>query len=226
MISFDKKRALMELLPDFYLMTDAEHMAAIQGCGVIEAQSTGEVLAAAELGLGRREIFYTAHSVSDAAAVLGKCRIVAGSMEDLIAINEASAATAAEGRLTMVGLRLVADGFSDSTGLSITTRELRGMVHDIKQLKNISVCGCIITGDIEGLHGKALGKFVRSSYQTAKEMTYILPCSMPYICIGNCMEAIARNQAEHPEDFEEFLTAANIVGMQNVTAFYADYYIQ
>ena len=30
---------------------------------------------------------------------------------------------------------------------------------------------------------------------------------------------------EHPEDFQDFLTAANIVGMQNVTAFYADYYV-
>ena len=78
---------------------------------------------------------------------------------------------------------------------------------------------------MEGLHGKELGKYVRSSYQTAKVMTYILPCSMPYICIDGFLEAAAWNESEHPEDFQDFLTAANIVGMQNTTAFYADYYV-
>lgn len=226
MISFDEKRRLMGLLPEFYLMTGAADAEGVRGSGVIEAASAAEVLAAAELGLGRREIFFTAHTAADTAAVLGKCRIVAESWEDLVAINEGAAAAAAEGRLTMVGLRIVADGFGNSRYSAITTDQLRGMVHDIKQLKNISVCGCIVVGDIEGLHGKALGKYVRSSYQTAKQMTYILPCTMPYICIGDCLEAAAWNEAEHPEDFQEFLTAANIVGMQNTTAFYADYYIQ
>ena len=226
MISFNEKRRLMGLLPEFYLMAGIDHAADLRGCGVIEARSAEEVLAAAALGLGRREIFFTAHTAADTTAVLGKCRIVAESMEDLIAINEGAAPAAGDGHLTMVGLRIVADDFANSRHNAITTSQLRGMVHDIKQLKNISVCGCIVVGDIEGLHGKELGKFVRSSYQTAKQMTYILPCTMPYICVADCMEAIARNEAEHPEDFEDFLTAANIVGMQNVTAFYADYYIQ
>ena len=134
----------------------------------------------------------------------------------------ADAASAQAGVITMVGLLMPADGFD---GPGISTEQLRGMVHDIKQLKNISVCGCIITGNVEGLHGKALGKYVRSSYQTAKVMTYILPCSMPYICVDGLLEAAAWNEAAHPEDFQDFLTAANIVGMQNTTAFYADYYV-
>lgn len=225
MISFDEKRRLMGLLPEFYLLTGAADADKIKEIGVIEAASVEEVLAASEMGLGRREIFFNAHTAADTTAVLGKCRIVAESMEDLIAINEGAAPAAVDGRLTMVGLRIVADGFTTSQN-AITTTQLQGMVHDIKQLKNISVCGCIVVGDIEGLHGKELGKYIRSSYKTAKQMTYILPCTMPYICVADCMEAIARNEAKHPEDFEEFLTAANIVGMQNVTAFYADYYIQ
>lgn len=226
MISFDKKRALMELLPEFFLMTGMDDAAAIKGSGVIEALSAEEVLAAAEMGLGRREIFYAVPNKDDLPATVDKCRIVANSMEELIAINDAAKPFAVDGSLIMVGLRMVADGFTDSTSLGITTKQLQGMVHDIKQLKNISVCGCIVVGDVDGLHGKELGKYVRASYQTAKQMTYILPCSMPYICVAGCLEAAARNEAEHPEDFEEFLTAANIVGMQNSTAFYADYYIQ
>lgn len=223
MLTFEQKQQLMALLPEFLLMSESADAASLKGQGVIEAKTASEVLTAAELGLGRREIFYAA---TDVGEILDKCRIVASSMEELIAINEAAAPAAVEGNLTMVGLRLVADGFENSSCQALTTKQLQHMVHDIKQLKNISVCGCIIVGDVDGLHGKELGKYIRSSYQTAKQMTYILPCSMPYICIGNCLEAVAQNQTEHPEDFEEFLTAANIVGMQNSTAFYADYYIQ
>lgn len=220
MISLKNKLRLMALLPDYQLLSDAADASALLGCGAVEAASAAEVLAAAELGLGRRDIFFAAPNLDGAASVLDKCRLVAASMEELSAINDASAAC---GVITMVGLRLVADGFE---GRGITTSQLRSMVHDIKQLKSVSVCGCIVTGNIEGLHGKELGKFIRSTYQTAKMMTVILPCSMPYICIADCLEVIARNETEHPEDFEEFLTAANIVGMQNRTAFYADYYIQ
>ena len=225
MISFDEKRRLMALLPEFYLYTGFENAGQIKEIGVIEAACVEEVLTASEMGLGRREIFFNAHTASDTTAVLGKCRVVAESWEDLVAINEGAAPATADGRLLMVGLRIAADGFKTSR-TAITTEQLRGMVHDIKQLKNISVCGCIVTADVEGLHGKELGKYVRSSYQTAKEMTYILPCTMPYICVDGCLEAAAWNEANHPEDFEDFLTAANIVGMQNVTAFYADYYLQ
>ena len=225
MISFNEKRRLMGLLPEFYLYTGFENAGQIKDIGVIEAKNVAEVLAASEMGLGRREIFFNPHTAADTTAVLGKCRVVAESWEDLVAINEGAAPVTADGRLLMVGLRIAADGFNCSK-TAITTTELRGMVHDIKQLKNISVCGCIVTADIEGLHGKDLGKYVRSSYQTAKEMTYILPCTMPYICVDGCLDAAAWNEAAHPEDFEAFLTAANIVGMQNVTAFYADYYLQ
>ena len=178
-----------------------------------------EVRAAYEIIENRRGIFYAIREQENVEEILDKCRILAASMEDLAAINRASEA---KGVTTMVGLLMPADGFE---GPGITTDQLRGMVHDIKQLKHISVCGCVITGHIDGLHGKALGKFVRSSYQTAKVMTYILPCSMPYICISGLLDAMAKNETEHPEDLEEFLTAANIVGMQNSTAFYADYYV-
>ena len=223
MISFDEKLRLMEKLPEFQLLTTPDWAEAIRGHGAVEAASCEEVLAAAALGLKREEIFYTAVSNGVSGEILDKCRIVARSMEELVAINEAAAQAE---KMTMVGLWIVADGFSDSTGRGLTFSQLRGMVHDLKQLKSISVCGCIVVGDVEGLHGKELGKYIRSSYQTAKGMTYIPPCTMPYIVVAGCMEAIARNEVEHPEDFEEFLTAANIVGMQNTTAFYADYYIQ
>lgn len=220
MLTFRDKQRLMEMLPDFLLMSDVSDAAALKGIGAVEAKSPEEVAAAYEILENRRSTFYFPAGKEDLTTLLDNCRLVASSMEDLIAINEASAA---RGVITMVGLRLKAEGFEAD---AMTTDELRGLVHDMKQLKNVSVCGCIVVGNVDGLHGNALGKYIRSSYVTAKAMTYILPCSMPYIVISGCLEAVARNEAEHPEDFQDFLTAANIVGMQNATAFYADYYIQ
>ena len=219
MLEFSEKQRLLGLLPDFLLLSGPADSAALKGVGAVTADSAEEVLAIAAQGLGRREIFYLPQAGDDLVPLLDKCRLVAASMEDLVAIDAASEKA---GVVTMVGLLMPADGFA---GPGISTGALRGMVHDIKQLKSISVCGCIITGGVEGLHGKELGKYVRSSYQTAKIMTYILPCSMPYIAIDGFLEAAARNEKEHPEDFQDFLTAANIVGMQNTTAFYADYYV-
>lgn len=220
MLTFDEKRRLMAMLPEFLLMSDVCDGAALKGVGAVEARTSEEVLAASAEGLGRREIFYAAPNKENLGGLLDKCRIVANSMEELIQINEAASAA---GNVIMVGLRLAALDFSSS---AMTTNQLRSLVHDIKQLKYVSVCGCIVTGQVEGLHGKELGKYVRSSYRTAKDMTYILPCTMPYIVVEGLLEAAAWNEAEHPDDFQDFLTAANIVGMQNSTAFYADYYIQ
>ena len=219
MLTFIEKQRLMEKLPEFLMLSDVSDAAALKGIGAVEAASMDEVRAAYEIIENRRGIFYSIRGQENVEDILDKCRIIAASMEDMIAINRASEAM---GVTTMVGLLMPADGFE---GPGTTTDELRTMVHDIKQLKNISVCGCIITGNVDGLHGKALGKYVRSSYQTAKVMTYILPCSMPYICIHGLLDAMAWNETEHPEDLEDFLTAANIVGMQNSTAFYADYYV-
>ena len=219
MLAFSEKQRLLSLLPDFLLLSGTADAAKLKSVGAVTAATAEEVLEASAQGLGRREIFYLPKAGENLVPLLDKCRLVAASMADMEAINAASAQA---GVITMVGLYMPADGF---TGMGITSEELRGMVHDIKQLKNISVCGVIITGNVEGLHGKELGKYVRSSYQTAKVMTYILPCSMPYICINGFLDAAAWNEKEHPEDFQDFLTAANIVGMQNTTAFYADYYV-
>ena len=219
MLEFSEKQCLLGLLPDFLLLSGTADASALKSVGAVAAASAEDVLVTSALGLGRREIFYQPKAGEDLVPLLDKCRLVAASMDDMVAINAASAQA---GVVTMVGLYMPADGFE---GKGITSEALRGMVHDIKQLKNISVCGVIITGNVDGLHGKELGKYVRSSYQTAKVMTYILPCSMPYICIDGLLDAAAWNEKEHPEDFQDFLTAANIVGMQNVTAFYADYYV-
>lgn len=222
MLNFEQKRAVLSQLPDFMLLSGVEDEAS-NDCGAVEAQNAAQVTVAFDHGRNRKQIFYVDPAREGLESVLDKCRIVVSSMEALKMVNAVSESC---GVVTMVGLTLRSEGFSDSTGKGISTEALRDMVYEIKQLKNVSVCGCIVLGDAQGLSGKELGKLIRSSYQTAKAMTYILPCSMPYIVVANSLEAIVQNQREHPENFEDFLTAANIVGMQNATAFYANYYLQ
>lgn len=227
MITFAEKQRIMAKFPEYQLLTGMEDAAFIKGNGAVNALTAADVLAAQAMGFGRKDIFFTVPNKDNINAVLGKCRLVANSMEELQLINEAAKKYEAENDdLIMVGLRLIPDEYNDGSCTGIPMKQLSGMVHDIKQLKSISVCGSVITGDIQNLHGKDLGRFFRSCYQTAKMMTVILPCSMPYICAESCMEVIARNEAEHPETLDEFLNPANIVGMQNSTAFYADFLIQ
>ena len=145
MLEFSEKQRLLGLLPDFLLLSGTADAAALKSVGAVTAVSAEDVLTTAAQGLGRREIFYAPLAGDDLVPLLDKCRMVAASWDDLVAINEASTKA---GVVTMVGLYMPADGFE---GKGITSEELRGMVHDIKQLKNISVCGVIITGNVDGL---------------------------------------------------------------------------
>lgn len=222
MLNLEQKLDLLPQLPDFMLLSGADE-GEEPNHGAVEAKNADQVMHAFDHGHSRKQIFYVDPPRQGLETVLDKCRIVVSSMEALHMVNAVSESC---GIVTMVGLTLRAEGFEDSTDKGITIEILRNMVHDIKKLKNISVCGCIVYADAQGLSGKELGRLIRSSYQTAKAMTYILPCSMPYIVVADSLEVIAQNQKLHPEAFEDFLTAANIVGMQNATAFYANYYLQ
>ena len=146
--------------------------------------------------------------------------ILANSLEELRSFNERSAPSAA-GELPRIGLRIIPDAFNDASLAGIRVSELNALAPEVRSLRNITVRGCFVTGDLTGLHGKELGRFFRACYESAKQMTVILPCAMPYLCVENGLAALAFNQKEHPETFRDALTAAQIVAMQNQTAFYA-----
>lgn len=123
--------------------------------------------------------------------------------------------------LLPVGLRLVPEEFDDGVMPGVRVSELARLAPEIRQLRGITVRGCFVSGKLDGLHGKALGKFFRAGYESAKRMSVILPCAMPYFCLEGGLAALARNRRSHPETLEEAITAAQIVAMQNRTAFYA-----
>ncbi len=146
--------------------------------------------------------------------------LLANSLDDLRSRN-AEARPSPDGELTRVGLRIIPDAFDDSAITGIRVSELSRLAPEIRQLRSITVRGCFVRGRLDGLHGKALGRFFRACYESAKQMTVILPCAMPYLCAENGLAALSYNQREHPETLDEAITAAQIVAMQNQTAFYA-----
>lgn len=147
--------------------------------------------------------------------------LLAESLEDLVRLNDAAEKTG--GDLTKVGLRLVPEAFAPSDGeiAGIRVPELGRIAPEIRRLGGITVRGSFVCGCLDGLHGKELGRFFRACYESAKQMTVILPCTMPYLCVENGLGALACNLEEHPETIKDAVTAAQIVAMQNRTAFYA-----
>lgn len=146
--------------------------------------------------------------------------LLANSLDDLRR-RDAEARPSADGAPTRVGLRLIPDAFDDGTLAGVRVSELSSLAPEIRRLRGVTVRGCFVRGRLDGLHGKELGRFFRACYESAKRMTVILPCAMPYLCVEGGLTALAYNRSEHPETLEDAVVAAQIVAMQNQTAFYA-----
>lgn len=205
-----------DVLPEYQTLCAVQRADA--ACAV-DAKNGDDVLQAVQCGYDGADIYYTVPKKQQLESVLGKCRLVASSLAELQQINAVAAAQPYAGRLIKVGLRLCPEKYGGRPGISVA--ELPEIAHAVKRLTAISVGGCFVCGDLESLHGRELGRFFRVCYETAKQMTVILPCAMPYLCVDGAVEAVYRNQKAYPETLEDCLTAAKIVAMQNETAFYA-----
>ena len=180
----------------------------------------GRIPAAKALGIAAGDIYFTAKqkSVEDIRRVIGKCRIVADSPEELYWIDQAVQDHLRSGILEPVGIRLALDG---QEGRGIDPCALPALSRELRKLSAISVRGCFVHGRISDLHGEALGQHFRDCYETAKRMSAVLPCGAAYLCIIGGGEAARRNAENHPETLSLFQRIAGIVAAQNQSAFYA-----
>lgn len=213
------KEILKTVLPDYMPLKAAAHD--IQTEDNYLARSNQDVAELAKAGVLPHRVFADTRSMDEAQiqSALGKCRFVAGGMEDVRLINRVALEKGREQSLTAVGLYLVPEGHDSRHG--IREADLPRLAPELKQLSAISVQGCFVEDCTEGLYGKDLGRYFRTCYESAKRMTVVLPCSMPYLCITGALEAVARNLRKQPETVSEVRRAAEIVAMQNRTAFYA-----
>ena len=186
----------------------------------VEARSVEAVLAADAGGIAAKDIYFTApqKSAEDIRRVIGKCRIIADSLEELRWIDQAAQRAARSGVLEPVGIRLAMD---NQEGQGIDPCTLPALSRELRKLPAISVRGCFVHGKAAGLHGEALGQYFRDCYEAAKRMSAILPCGIAFLCIAGGGEAALRNAKYHPETLPLFQQAAGIVSAQNRSAFYA-----
>lgn len=214
---------LQQQLPGYqFLCSDfsARDLALLQEADTITEE---QVLSAAALGLNPEQIYFSGpgKEKTDLRRLFGTCRFVANSWDELHQIDRAARLHRKEDLLEAVGLRVIPEHYNDGRQLGIPEKTLPDLAQKMKTLPAVSVRGCFIQGQIEGLHGEALGRYFRECYELAKRITVILPCGMPYLCIVNGAEAACQNAAEHPETVSTFFHQAEIVAAQNQTAFYA-----
>ncbi|BAK98398.1 hypothetical protein OBV_12000 [Oscillibacter valericigenes Sjm18-20] len=190
----------------------------------VNATTCEQVERAFELGLEPKRIYFSRpeKTEEEIQRAIGKCRLVANDWEELCQIDRIARLHLQEGFLESVGLRVVSQRYDDGNQPGIPEKTLPELAQKAKTLPAISVRGCFVQGNSSGLHGDALGRYFRESYELAKRITVILPCGMPYLCIVDGAEAACQNAAEHPETLEKFLRHAKIVAAQNQTAFYAE----
>lgn len=190
------------------------------GTDLVEARSAEEVLAANARGFAAGDVYYTAlrKSGEDVRSVIGKCRIIADSLEELRLIDQAAREVLGAGQLETAGLCLALDGWE---GRGAPLPDLQALACALRELSAVSVRGCFVQGNVSGLHGEALGRYFRDCYEAAKRMSAVLPCGVGFLCITGGGEAAQRSAEEHPETLPAFRRAAGIVAAQNQSAFYA-----
>lgn len=190
--------------------------------GVI-ARSAAEAAAAGAEGFSPENIFLLSPFDADAPGLRDACRLVAGSLADLLFLERLAEQSGTD-CFFRVGLRLQAPGLPPA-GTAFAPDRLADVAREIRHMRRLTVRGCFFTGGLDGAHGKALGRFFRSGYEAAKRMTVTLPCAMPYLCYENAVAAVRKNREEHPETLSDCLRVLDIVTMQNETAFYAKLYL-
>jgi hypothetical protein len=218
-----KEERALAWLPDYHPLTPPRQAALFPEEQDCLARTPDEVLWAAAHGFDARHIYCSAagKTAAELAALLGKCRIVVRDLESLRRVNEAAAGGLAPGQLEPIGVCVVPEGYPMASGQGIPARELPDFARQVRAMSRLSVRGCFVEGDAAGLHGADLGRYFRACYETAKLLSVTLPCTVGYLCCGNCLEAVFQNSIRHPETLEDALRSAQIVAAQNASAFYS-----
>jgi hypothetical protein len=214
------EEVLNTILPDYALLQAAN--GSVDRDAFYLAHTASDIERLAAEGVTSNHIYANIHDLKESQLrdVLGSCRLLAGSLEELNLLDRIAQVKNDAGQLTTVGLRLVPTTY-DSGQPGIREAELPHLAQERRRLSALSMQGCFVQDCTKGLYGKDLGRYLRNCYELAKRMTVILPCSMPYLGIVGAVGAVIRNAQEQPETLPEVQRAAEIVAMQNRTAFYA-----
>lgn len=198
----------------------------------LETSSCKTVLEAVELGMDSQNIYYDISSGAtpgEVEACFGKCRYMAGSLDEIKLIDEITARHTSPTQpqpIEIIGIHIVPEDYKPDNHPAFYVHQLAGLAAEFRRLKHISIRGCFVRANLASesnhmLHGVKLGEFFRACYETAKRITVTLPCGMAFVNMTGVIEALWQNTNYHPETLQGCLQAAEIVKHQNETAFYA-----
>lgn len=190
-------------------------------CGIL-ASCTGDVTASNDLGYMPDDIIYAFPKTDGVENVLGKCRIAADNIDIINYINDI-ADLKTNGTIQKIGLAVIPKGY-EGCGRGIPFDEITEISQKIKRLSCITVRGAYINGYTENLSASEMGKYFHCCYQTAKQLTVMIPCAMPYLVFGNCLDRMMCLK-DTDDKYVEAVRNAEIVAMQNETAFYSKMFI-
>lgn len=211
---------LTELFPRYRYLTAADDMCDREH-GII-AENATDVLMALDFGFLPDDIIYAFPEKEELEKILGKCRITADNIDIIRYINKLSVERF-NGEIQKTGLVVLPDPYIGcNRGFSLD--DIRKISVEVKRMPCISLRGAYMNGYTESLDDEGMGKYFHCCYQTAKQMSVMIPCAMPYIVFGNCFDRLNKLK-DNGVSLDKTLKNAEIVAMQNETAFYSKLFI-
>ena len=181
-------KEIFNIFPDGYLpLYHGGNMQKDDSLCSYSAASVEEVLSLHEQGVIRDYIYFAVpKSKADIAAVIGKCRLVANSLQEIQDINAVALEHNKPGYLEDMGLRVVPSRFDDGMQMGIPEAMLPALAGKIKKMAGISV-RLFCAGRNDGTDGCGFGRlFPRKlsdgqAHDHAAALQYVLLLPVRYI---------------------------------------------
>ncbi len=193
----------------------------------LESSDEARINAVFQAGMDKNDIYGTSFSsLSSVKDVIGKCRFVASDMDELRIINEAAAGILPQGHLESVGISVVLEDYDNKKLKGFRMTDISELSAFARKLPYISLRGCFLKGDTHNLSGESLGRYIQNCYETAKQISTLVPCKISYVDAAGCMEPVFQTIQEGREVSDKLKIMAEIVNNLNQTSFYAKLLIQ
>lgn len=186
----------------------------------IKTNITEDILTAYNEGVSRDDLYYIVNAQSDdeIRSIFGKCRYVISDFYQLEKINSISKELNKKGFLESIAI-----SFSLDNNSTFCKENLSKLSLALKNADAIAVRGvffiCNETTDNEYIN------YMKSAYETAKEITSTLPCKITFINFGSCIDSLSKASLKKSNSDLQYIQNTNLVSYLNTTSFYSRFLI-
>ena len=182
----------------------------------IKTSVAENILSASIKGVSRDDLYYVVDSQSDEElrSVFGKCRYIISNFNQLERINSISKELVKKGFLESIAI-----SFSLDNSSIFCKESIHKLSSTLKNLDSIAVRGLFFTCNAETSEDYIT--YMKSAYDTTKEITCILPCKITFLSLGSCIDILSEASIEQSDSNLQFIKNANLVSFLNTTSFYS-----